>query len=234
MDNSYLEEYKSIYSKDLYRGPGGWFRRLLDDRAVRLGQADRHALFLKRALDLVGLDEAEMRTVLDIGTGNGGSISYVSPAVARYAIDRGDLYKEALEAQGIHFTVLDVEANRLPYEDNTFDLTILSHVIEHIANYDHVVSELRRVTKPGRFVYLRTPDIQRVKQAFYDDYTHVKPYTAYALKHLMMAHGMEEVFLFHSDHPRINVDILTSGRWRKMLFGSLLGGAELEAAYVKR
>jgi hypothetical protein len=50
----------------------------------------------------------------------------------------------------------------------------------------------------------------------------------------MRAHGFEARHVLHSDHPRINLDILTGGRWRGLLMGRLFGGREIEALFVKR
>jgi hypothetical protein len=38
----------------------------------------------------------------------------------------------------------------------------------------------------------------------------------------------------HSDHPRINLDILSGGHLRGLLMGRALGGSEIEALFVKR
>lgn len=231
--NQYLEEYHKTYSQDLYRGPSGWLRRQLDLQAARSGQDDRHALFLPRVFDLIGLDSAQPLEVLDIGCGDGKMISYAAPNIVYSAVDRGDVYQTSLESRGIRFTMMDIESGPLPYPDNAFDLVMMNHLIEHVRDYDALVSELWRITRPDRYIYIRTPDIERRKFAFFDDYTHVKPYTRAALTTMMQAHGFRCVRFLQSDHPRINFDIMTGGKFRRLLFGSTFGGAELEAAFQK-
>jgi len=233
-DNGYLAEYRRLGEIDLSGGLGGMVRRLLDGKAKALGQADRHALFLPRALALMGLSLQAPRVVLEIGCGSGWAISFKHPNVKRIAMDRGSLYRQELEKQGIDFHEVDVCAEPMPVEDASVDMIIINHVIEHIADTAFLMNEMRRVLRVGGGIYVRTPDITRVKFAFWNDYTHVRPFTPAAMDHLMRSFGFEKRFLFASDHPRIVVDELTNGRFRRLLFSRLLGGREIEAGYVLR
>lgn len=235
MSNPYLEQYERHMGSPGYGGPAGWLRRLLDRRAARMGQRDRHALFLHRVLALAGLSGAEGAVrVLEVGCGSGWALTYEAPGVRYAAVDLGDRFAAALRARGIDFHIADAGREPLPFAAGAFDLVLLNHIIEHIADYGHLMSELARVTAPGGMLYVRTPDIGRVGAVFYDDYTHVKPYTRRSLRELMAAHGFDERCCYRSDHPRINLDILTGGRLRGLLLGPLLGGKEIEALYCKR
>ena len=235
MSRGYLEHYERTQAPASGHGPSGWLRRALDRRARALGQTDRHALFLRRVLELAGLAEerGELR-VLDVGCASGLALSYVAPALSAFGVDRDDHYAARLEALGIDFRVADVGAEPLPFEDGFFHLVMLNHIIEHVAEHDFLAAEIARVTEAGGHAYVRTPDIKRVKGVFYDDYEHVKPYTPASLVDLMRAHGFEARRLMHSDHPRINLDILSGGRWRGLLMGRAFGGREIEALFVKR
>lgn len=44
---------------------------------------------------------------------------------------------------------VDLECEPLPFPDNTFDYVRANHILEHIANTDHLMSEIHRVLKPG-------------------------------------------------------------------------------------
>ncbi len=99
--------------------------------------------------------------VLDIGCGYGyGSnhlaqiadhvtgIDYHPPAI--------EFAKEKYERENLTF--LQHDANTpLPFEDDTFDLIISSEVLEHIANQDALLEEVKRVGKKGKFVIFKTP-----------------------------------------------------------------------------
>lgn len=49
------------------------------------------------------------------------------------------------------------DVTNLKYEDNSFDITICSHVLEHVTDDNKALSELYRVTKKGGFAILMTP-----------------------------------------------------------------------------
>lgn len=231
--DGYLQEYQKAHDVNLYAGIGGRIRRWLDDKAKLDGQRDRHALFLPRVLDLFGLTLDKSITVLEIGAGSGWAISYSHPNVKYIAVDRGSYYKNELEARDVLFYESEVGKENLPIEDDSIDLVILNHLIEHIEQSDYLVQELLRVLRPNpcSAVYIRTPNIARVKWSFWNDYTHVKPFTMDALEHLMIVFGFKREFMMFSDSPRISLDILTAGRWRNLLFGKLLGGKEIEAGF---
>jgi SAM-dependent methyltransferase len=232
--DDYLAEYQRANAVDLSGGIGGWLRSRLDRLAASLGQRNRHALFLPRALELSGLTLVKPLTILEVGCGSGWAISYRHPQVRYVAVDRGSVYRTELEGRGVEFHEKDVTVDPLPVANGSVDLVILNHLIEHIAEYEFFMWQLRRILRPGGIVYIRTPNLERVKWGFWDDYTHVKPYTLRALDQLMSATNFERRFMLYSDHPRISLDILTEGRWRGLLFSRLLGGKEIEAGYVLR
>ncbi len=231
--DNYLTEFKRAATVDLSGGMGGWLRRRLDRSAASLDQVDRHALFLPRVLDLVGLALTQPRIVLEIGCGSGWAISYRHENLRYVAIDRGSVFRSELEKRQVTFHELDVSSAPIPLADASVDLVVLNHLIEHIPASEFLIGQLHRVVKPGGVVYIRTPDIARVKWQFWDDYTHVKPFTVGGLNHLMNSFEFSGRFMFHSDHPRIIADIMTRGMFRGLLFGRLFGGKEIEAAYVR-
>lgn len=59
----------------------------------------------------------------------------------------------------IESPLADVKADicQLPFEDNTFDLVLCSHVLEHISDDVKAMSELYRVMKPGGIGIFQVP-----------------------------------------------------------------------------
>lgn len=232
--NEYLAEYDRAIPADLSRGIGGYLRARLDAKARALGQRDRHALFLPRALEVCGMRTEQPLTIMEIGCGNGGAISYKHPSIRYVAVDIGPYFRDALEQDGIEFIEANVEHDKITRPDGSVDLIMLNHLIEHVSNSDGLVRELRRLIKPGGAVYIRTPNVERVKWRFFDDYTHIKPFTVNGLHQLMCAHGFERRCVLYSDHARINLDILTNGKFRDVMCGQMFGGKEIEAVYVRK
>ena len=54
--------------------------------------------------------------------------------------------------------VLDLSNNKIPYEDNKFDVVFSDNVIEHIADPAVVFNEINRVLKPGGILITKTPN----------------------------------------------------------------------------
>lgn len=232
--DDYLTDYRRSVDSDLSRGIGGYIRRQLDNIAIRLGQPDRHALFLPRVFDLFGLSLERELSVIEIGCGSGWAISYRHPKIRYLAVDRGSVFRDELEGRGVEFHEADVATTPLPVANGSVDLILLNHIIEHIANSEFFGSELRRILRPGGHLYIRTPNLARVQWAFWDDHTHVKPFTVHSLDHFMRITGFQRRFMLHSDHARMMFDVLTRAHFRRFLFGRLLGGKEIEAGYVLR
>ena len=59
--------------------------------------------------------------------------------------------------------VQTVDMLNIPYEDDSFDVIIANHVIEHISDERKALSEVRRVLKPGGFAILTTVVYQEME-----------------------------------------------------------------------
>ena len=62
----------------------------------------------------------------------------------------------------------------LPFEDNTFDVILASHLIEHIRNTLPFMQELHRIAKPNCGAVLQLP--YGSSDDAFEDPTHVRPY----------------------------------------------------------
>lgn len=234
--DQYLEHYRRSLAHR--SGTGGlrgrletWFRDRLDARAQQVGQRDRHDLLLGRVLALTGLAERNTLTVVEIGCGDGHMLNHRRPGLRCVAIDNGALFAGDFAARGIAFHSRDVTREALPLDDDSVDLAMLNHVIEHLPDPSLVLTECHRVLRPGGCLYLRTPDIGRVGFAFYDDPTHVKPYTPASLDITLARFGFAPLFRHHTDTRRTHLDILSDGRYRRWLLGPRFGGGEIEAGF---
>ncbi len=80
---------------------------------------------------------------------------------------------------------VDLNTEKLPYDDNTFDYIICLAVIEHISNATFFINEISRVLKSDAVLFLNTPNWKYSYKSFYDDYTHTRPYTIKSLNSLL-------------------------------------------------
>ncbi len=96
----------------------------------------------------------------------------------------------------------DLEAFPWPFKDNTFDLVLLSHVLEHLTDTDKTLKEVRRVAKPGAHVVIQIPYF-RSPDAFGDP-TH-KHFFTIASETFLLQSGYERAgFWIGWPHPSKN------------------------------
>jgi SAM-dependent methyltransferase len=81
-------------------------------------------------------------------------------------------YLSADLASPLAMTKIDI--TNIPYEDNTFDAILCSHVLEHIPDDRQAMKELLRVLKPGGWAILQVP-IDRKREKTFEDPTVTSP-----------------------------------------------------------
>lgn len=90
---------------------------------------------------------------------------------------------------GLDYTDVDFEVGKLPLEANSVDIALSLAVIEHLREPENFINEIFRCLKPGGLVCLSTPNFQLDWKNFYNDPTHVRPYTPVSLEELLRLHG---------------------------------------------
>jgi ubiquinone/menaquinone biosynthesis C-methylase UbiE len=81
--------------------------------------------------------------VLDVGCGNGFFTFYLNQICNAYGVDYS---KKMLSLNPVKKTFL-MDGAHLGFKDNSFDMIFCHAFLHHVKNIDHVVSEIRRVTK---------------------------------------------------------------------------------------
>lgn len=72
--------------------------------------------------------------------------------------------------------VLDLEKDRLPFEDSTVDEVMARNVLEHLGEgFFHCIKEIYRICKNGAIVSIYVPHHRH--DTFFDDPTHRRPIT---------------------------------------------------------
>ncbi len=89
------------------------------------------------------LSENSKWKILDVGCGF--TANKFATTIADI-LDLRDFYKEK--------NFIKIEDKKLPFEDNSFDFVIASHVIEHIDDFSFFLNEIQRVSKKG---YIELP-----------------------------------------------------------------------------
>ena len=127
---------------------------------------------------------------LEIGSGKGTHLRIFS------SILNGEFYGADVEPHKVeNCTVfaVDLENDPLSFDDNYFDVIFSKSVIEHVRNTENFLSEAKRVLKPGGILVIMTPDWQSQMKCFYDDPTHVKPFTKHSMSAVLSMKEFREI-----------------------------------------
>lgn len=121
--------------------------------------------------------------LLDLGCGS----AWLGRHFTNYTgLDASDEAVAAAVEHGI--TVIQGSVvDRLPFDDESFDAVVAKDLLEHVPDPAAVVREIRRVLRPGGTVFASSPDAQKW---FWNDYTHVRPFTRTGFKRLFVDQGL--------------------------------------------
>jgi len=135
---------------------------------------------LLRYRGLAGVEAGQK--LLDLGSADGALVE-----VAR---------KRGLDACGLDVTDrINFETDAFPFEDASFDIVTAVSVLEHLFSPEVFLKEIIRVLKPGGAFILVTPNWRFSAKIFYDDPTHLHPYTPKSTAFLLRSIGFENVIV---------------------------------------
>lgn len=132
------------------------------DKRLRSPYRLRQYAHIKQYESILNFVKPGMR-VLDAGCGEGVLSIMVAKKGAMVTgcdlskpnIEKSKLY--AIEnSVGDNAEFLVGDAEKLPFSDNTFDLVVSSHVLEHLPDFDQGLGEIMRVTKKRAIVAIPT------------------------------------------------------------------------------
>ncbi len=119
--------------------------------------------------------------LLELGCGRGEFLNeFVKCGLEVHGVDISD-YSENFFSE-LNFKKVDMENEKLPYQDNYFDFIYSKSFIEHFYYPEKIFKEAYRVLKPGGIIITLTPEWQYIYKSFYEDFTHRVPFTKVSLK----------------------------------------------------
>ena len=132
--------------------------------------SDRERLVFFYLKDELGFfDEPQTKRVLHIAPEKRLSRMMLGLGFGDYVC--GDLFTEGYRHPA---HVRNIDVMDIPYDDDTFDLVLCNHVLEHIETDDVAIRELARVLKPGGTAILQVP-ISASSAETFEDFSVVGP-----------------------------------------------------------
>jgi len=99
--------------------------------------------------------------LLSLGYGDGAFTSRVAHRIGTAHVSAIEIvpeYVKAAQARGIAAVAGDLNA-RFPFDDESFDVVLSNHDIEHVSNTDRLLQECRRMLKKGGYMVISTPNL---------------------------------------------------------------------------
>ncbi|MFH1868752.1 MAG: class I SAM-dependent methyltransferase [Candidatus Omnitrophota bacterium] len=156
--------------------------------------------------------------VLDIGCGNGQALLAIRELrkdSELHGVDHSDSQSSYLKERGIIFHEGAFES--LDFEESSYDIIILMHVIEHFINPLSVMEKVRRLLKEDGLIYLETHTSGCIEQRLcgpywigYDAPRHITVFNDASLRRLLSLTGYS--LIRYSDRTISIGDIIYSMR----------------------
>ncbi|HIP31972.1 MAG TPA: class I SAM-dependent methyltransferase [Crocinitomicaceae bacterium] len=112
------------------------------DTISRNRKTDLNQGCIDAILNSIDADKEEL--IIDIGCGNGFILNEIASSKKNKSLFGFDLKRPEGDFK-FEFTSGNIE--QLPYEDNSFDVVLCNHTIEHLLDEEKCVSELIRITR---------------------------------------------------------------------------------------
>lgn len=200
-------------------------------------------------LDLVAGYHAKkpLKKHLDVGSGRGQLIQLMKE---RFGVESSacDYTDKLMNVPGQKVDVANLNHEKLPYADNTFDIVTATEVIEHLEHYRETIREFYRILKPGGVCILSTPNILNIKSRMrffscgywnlfgplpvknsnlYTTGGHINPVSSFYIGHTMMDAGFEDVKFSVDKYQRSSIPAFILFYLPIQLFGTLARNKEV-------
>lgn len=148
--------------------------------------------------------------ILDIGCGRGEFLSgFIEQGLVGSGVDR-NIQIAQKNCPSADIKTADIEQDGLPFEDKLYDIVFSKSVIEHLYNPDKLMTEAKRVLKPGGTIITMCPSWEHNYKIYFEDYTHRTPFMKQSLHDIHAIHEFENI--------RVKYFVQLPLVWRKMGF----------------
>ena len=176
-------------------------------------------MLAEKALQKIIVELPPGARVLDVGCGPASFMRFSGAYRSDLSHFGCDIVEPADIPEDYAFKIADLREPPLPYDDDSFDLIMISHVIEHLLNPIEVLGECLRVLRPSGRLYIEAPSDHSLLFSwpfskswnlifsYYDDPTHIgRPWTPQAFHRIAV---FFDVQLERSNYDSSLISILT-------------------------
>ena len=118
--------------------------------------------------------------LLEIGVGMGHLVGQLENTFETYGMDINHWAVKQSKSVVQKTQLETASAQELPFSDNSFNVVIIKHIVEHLPDPQKAIREIGRVTEPGGVLILATPNLDSMLKPWkgdkwigYQDPTHI-------------------------------------------------------------
>ena len=204
------EYYRHVYWQDQSapRPQPSGERPVRDVSALRRKQASRAThigKLLRRILPAAGYPLANVRTVLEVGSSFGETLCHISHLITSeggrpqlYGVEPNETAREAAAEAYQAIQLIGYDIDDLKSQSKTFDLILLSHVLEHLPQPVQALRSVRERLADRGLLYVEVPNYYGHPSL---DFAHNFCFTPLSLRNTLGAAGLRVVELELTGHP---------------------------------
>lgn len=137
------------------------YRKVIPGSKSRLTIVDHNETYGRHILDKI-VKRIEISKCVDIGCGSGNDLSIVKqnhPNAELFGIDFGLWNSDKLKSLGIKPVSMNIENDKLPFEDDSVDFIIANQVLEHTKEVFWINHEIFRCLKVNGIFFMGVPNV---------------------------------------------------------------------------
>ena len=121
--------------------------------------------------------------IIDLGPGR---CAFTKLAPERIiAVDNSPAVVDHYKSEGLHIRL--GSADNLPFSDCSMDAVYSCWLLEHLDDPVMALRETKRVLRPNGYGLFIVPSVRSLTRGFYNDYTHIRPYSPQSLAQVARA-----------------------------------------------
>ena len=176
--------------------------------------------------------------LLEIGSGMGHLVGQLEDSFITYGMDVNHWAVEQSKAVVDKSALQTASAEELPFADNSFDIAIIKHIVEHLPNPEKAITEIGRVTALDGILILATPNLDSLLKPWkgegwigYQDPTHISLHPPATWLDWIKNSGFSLKRVFADGFWDVPYIPVVPKQIQKLLFGSL-GGFQAISGFV--
>ncbi len=165
--------------------------------------------------------------LLEIGCGLGHLVGQLERDFRTWAIDINHWALRRAQDVARHTLLSHANAEELPFATASFDVVIIKHIVEHLPHPERAIAEIGRVTRPGGWLILSTPNLDSLLRPWkgerwigYQDPTHISLKPPQEWLHMIRQAGFEVRRVFADGFWDVPYVPLIPARLQKLIFGA--------------